>query len=70
MYAIRSYYDIAGLTDRLGTVPLLFEPGTAYTYSLSIDVLGRLVEVVSGMTLAEFFEQRIFAPLAMHDTLV
>jgi CubicO group peptidase (beta-lactamase class C family) len=59
---------IADLTDRLGTVPLLFEPGTAYAYSLSIDVLGRLVEVVSGQTLAEFFEQRIFSPLAMRDT--
>ncbi len=59
---------IAALTDRLGTVPLLFEPGTAYMYSLSIDVLGRLVEVVSGLTLAEFFERRIFAPLAMRDT--
>ncbi|HEX9877243.1 MAG TPA: serine hydrolase domain-containing protein [Gammaproteobacteria bacterium] len=59
---------IADLSKRLGSVPLLFEPGTEYAYGLSVDVLGHLVEVVSGMMLAEFFEQRIFAPLAMHDT--
>jgi CubicO group peptidase (beta-lactamase class C family) len=59
---------IAGLSERLGTVPLLFEPGSAYAYGLSIDVLGHLVEVVSGLTLAEFFERRIFGPLGMHDT--
>jgi CubicO group peptidase (beta-lactamase class C family) len=59
---------IADLSERLGTVPLLFEPGTQYSYGLSIDVLGHLVEVVSGLTLAEFFERRIFAPLGMRDT--
>lgn len=60
--------QIADLSARLGDVPLLFEPGTAYSYGLSIDVLGHLVEVVSGVTLAEFFETRIFGPLAMRDT--
>lgn len=59
---------IADLPGRLGQAPLLFEPGTQYAYSLSIDVLGRLVEVVSGMTLAQFFETRIFEPLGMADT--
>ena len=59
---------IADLPGRLSQAPLLFEPGTQYAYSLSIDVLGRLVEVVSGMTLAEFFETRIFEPLGMDDT--
>ena len=59
---------IADLPAQLAQAPLLFEPGTQYAYSLSIDVLGRLVEVVSGMTLAEFFETRIFGPLNMDDT--
>lgn len=59
---------IADLSRQLGTVPLLFEPGSQYQYGLSIDVLGHLVEVVSGMPLAEFFERRIFGPLGMVDT--
>lgn len=59
---------IADLSEQLGTVPLMFEPGTQYQYGLSIDVLGHLVEVVSGMALADFFEQRIFEPLRMTDT--
>ncbi len=60
--------SVADLAGRLSQAPLLFEPGTQWAYSLSIDVLGRLVEVVSGMTLAEFFETRIFEPLDMVDT--
>lgn len=59
---------IADLPGQLAQVPLLFEPGSQWAYSLSIDVLGRLVEVVSEMTLAEFFENRIFEPLGMVDT--
>ena len=59
---------IAGLSRRLGDLPLLFEPGSEYAYGLSIDVLGHLVEVVSGKTLAEFFDTRIFEPLGMSDT--
>nr|NIW24718.1 serine hydrolase [Gammaproteobacteria bacterium] len=59
---------IADLSAQLGTVPLMFEPGTQFQYSLSIDVLGHLVEIVSGMTLADFFDQRIFEPLGMLDT--
>jgi CubicO group peptidase (beta-lactamase class C family) len=53
---------------RLAKQPLLHEPGTAWKYGLSTDVLGRLVEVVSGKTLAKFFEEDIFAPLGMKDT--
>jgi len=48
--------------------PLLFSPGTRWEYGLSIDVLGRLVEVVSGMPLDQFFRTRIFEPLGMRDT--
>ena len=52
----------------LAQVPLLHHPGDAWEYSLSIDVLGRIVEVASGITLDEFFQQRIFKPLGMKDT--
>jgi CubicO group peptidase (beta-lactamase class C family) len=53
---------------RLATVPLLFNPGDRWEYSLSVDVLGRLVEIASGMPLDQFFRTRIFEPLGMKDT--
>ncbi|MCO6496995.1 MAG: beta-lactamase family protein [Chitinophagaceae bacterium] len=52
----------------LAQAPLMFQPGTQYRYGLSIDVLGYLVEKVSGMSLNDFMEQRIFKPLGMNDT--
>ncbi|CAN5485111.1 serine hydrolase domain-containing protein [soil metagenome] len=52
----------------LGGLPLKHNPGEQYTYSLSIDVLGYLVETVSGMSLDQFFKTRIFQPLGMNDT--
>ena len=48
--------------------PLLFDPGERWHYSTSTDVVGRLVEVVSGQKLEEYFRQHIFAPLKMEDT--
>jgi CubicO group peptidase (beta-lactamase class C family) len=54
--------------DRLARVPLAHQPGTAWEYSLSTDVLGRVVEAVSGVTLGQFFQERIFTPLKMTDT--
>ena len=59
---------LADKIDRLGKLPLKHEPGERFTYGLSIDVLGRLVEVVSGMPLDRFFRTRIFEPLGMRDT--
>ncbi len=53
---------------RLAQAPLYFAPGTQWLYSSSIDVLGRLVEVLSGDSLDVFLEQRIFQPLGMPDT--
>ncbi|HEX41044.1 MAG TPA: class A beta-lactamase-related serine hydrolase [Phycisphaerales bacterium] len=53
---------------KMGAIPLLFMPGSQFHYSLSVDVLGRVVEVASGQTLAEFMEGRIFKPLGMTDT--
>ena len=52
----------------LSKMPLKYEPGTTWWYSHSTDVLGRLIEVVSGMTLGEFVEKRVARPLGMADT--
>jgi CubicO group peptidase (beta-lactamase class C family) len=54
--------------DRLGKLPLFFQPGTQWKYGLNMDLLGYLVEKWSGMTLEEFFTKRIFNPLGMKDT--
>jgi CubicO group peptidase (beta-lactamase class C family) len=59
---------IAEGVKALATLPLLHQPGEKFTYGLSIDVLGRLVEVWSGTTLDEFFQEHIFEPLEMEDT--
>lgn len=59
---------LAEQTEKLGKLPLLYQPGSAWVYSLSVDVQGRLIEVLSGQTLGEFFQERIFAPLGMTDT--
>jgi CubicO group peptidase (beta-lactamase class C family) len=60
--------DLAAFCDRLGRLPLLFQPGTKWNYSVSTDVVGRVVEVASGMSLDEFFRTRIFEPLEMSET--
>jgi CubicO group peptidase (beta-lactamase class C family) len=60
--------DLAEACRHWASAPLVFQPGSEWNYGVSTDVLGRLVEVVSGQTLDEFFEQRIFAPLGMRDT--
>ncbi|HVU98606.1 MAG TPA: serine hydrolase domain-containing protein [Puia sp.] len=59
---------LADAMKRLGTLPLLFQPGEKWMYGLSTDVLGYLVELWSGMSLEQFFARRIFQPLGMHDT--
>jgi CubicO group peptidase (beta-lactamase class C family) len=58
----------AELVGKLGKLPLLFEPGTTWEYSMSTDVLGRVVEVVEGKSLGEVLGQRIIGPLGMVDT--
>ncbi len=59
---------LAANVKRLSDLPLLFEPGRRWNYGVSTDVLGRIVEVVSGQTLDGFFRERILDPLAMADT--
>jgi CubicO group peptidase (beta-lactamase class C family) len=60
--------DLAGCSEAWAGFPLVFQPGSEWNYSVSTDVLGRLVEVVSGQSLDEFFAERIFGPLGMTDT--
>lgn len=64
----REHLLLETFVQELATLPLLYHPGTRWLYSLATDVLGRLVEVLSGTTLDEFFRQEIFKPLAMVDT--
>ena len=59
---------LADMVDTVATLPLEFSPGTAWNYSVSTDVVGRLVEVISGLSLDRFLRERIFAPLGMQDT--
>ncbi len=55
-------------SEALAQQPLIAQPGTAWNYSVGMDVLGRLVEVISGQTFGEFLKSRIFDPLGMKDT--
>jgi CubicO group peptidase (beta-lactamase class C family) len=61
-------HDLARCCEIWAGLPLLFEPGSEWNYSVASDVLGRVVEVVSGQPLDRFFEERIFRPLGMADT--
>jgi CubicO group peptidase (beta-lactamase class C family) len=59
---------LQGMIDQLAQLPLDFSPGTAWNYSVSIDVLGYLVEKLSGVSFGEFLRTRLFEPLGMRDT--
>ena len=58
----------SAVVDRLATIPLVCQPGTAWHYSVSIDVLGNLVERVAGKNLMQVMQERLFEPLGMADT--
>jgi len=60
--------SLAEEMELLGTLPLQFDPGAQWCYSMSTDVCGALVEAISGLPLDEFFQQEIFDPLGMVDT--
>jgi CubicO group peptidase (beta-lactamase class C family) len=71
MYRKAKIFDGASLKDfveRVATVPLIAEPGEKYNYGINIDVLGYVVEVVSGMPFDKFVQTRILTPLKMNDT--
>ncbi len=60
--------SLAECCDIWAGMPLLFQPGSEWQYSVATDVLGRVIEVASGVGLDEFLQERIFAPLGMIDT--
>jgi len=75
--ALAQFYTQAGLwnstsmdeyIEKVSHLPLAAQPGTAYRYSISTDILGAVVEKVSGMKFSDFLEKRIFAPLGMKDS--
>jgi CubicO group peptidase (beta-lactamase class C family) len=66
-------YDSRNVTpaeqvERMATIPLAYQPGTNWSYSLSVDILGRVVEAASGKRLGDFIDERIFQPLKMADS--
>ncbi|MBO9711969.1 serine hydrolase domain-containing protein [Sphingomonas sp.] len=68
---LENWYDNLTLDEfvaAVGKLPLEFSPGTAWNYSVSTDILGAVVQRVSGQGLGDFFRERIFAPLGMDDT--
>ncbi|MGB8860294.1 MAG: serine hydrolase domain-containing protein [Ilumatobacteraceae bacterium] len=60
--------DLEGVCNIIAGLPLLFQPGTEWAYSYGLDVLGRVLEVVSGQPLDELMRTRLLQPLGMHDT--
>jgi CubicO group peptidase (beta-lactamase class C family) len=60
--------DLAACCDRWAALPLLFQPGSEWNYGVSTDVLGRVIEVVSGRPLDVFLRERVLGPLGMDDT--
>jgi len=61
-------FDNAELAERIARLPLAYQPGTTWAYGYSFDVLARVIEVVSGQSLQEFEQQRLFRPLGMTET--
>lgn len=59
---------LAAFADRLAELPLIAQPGTRWSYSVSLDLLGRVIEVASGMSFDAFLEERFFDPLGMTST--
>ncbi|WFU82986.1 serine hydrolase [Bradyrhizobium sp. CIAT3101] len=72
LYGVRAPFrrdkPIASFVASLGTLPLLHQPGEVWEYSIGYDVLGRIIEVVSGQTFDHFLQSRLFAPLHMVDS--
>ena len=60
--------SLQGMIDKLAKLPLLYQPGTRWMYSLSMDVQGYIIEKLSGQSLPEFMERNIFTPLGMKDS--
>jgi CubicO group peptidase (beta-lactamase class C family) len=59
---------LEAFADKLATMPLLYEPGTKWSYSIGLDLMGRVIEIASGMSFDAFLQKRIFDPLQMKST--
>ncbi len=64
----RSFPSLAAFADAAAAFPLMFEPGTMWSYGISTDILGAVIEVVTGQKLGDFLQERILGPLGMVDT--
>jgi CubicO group peptidase (beta-lactamase class C family) len=60
--------SLAEMIDKLAALPLIFQPGARWNYSIGIDILGRLIEIWTGQTFRDFLRERLFEPLGMVDT--
>lgn len=60
--------SLAAMADRLAALPLVYEPGTKWSYSIGLDLMGRVIEVVSGQSFDAFLQARLFDPLGMAST--
>ena len=60
--------NLEEMVDKMGSLPLLYQPGERWVYSLSADVVGRLIEVLSGQPLDVYLREQLFSPLVMNDT--
>jgi CubicO group peptidase (beta-lactamase class C family) len=60
--------SLAEFADRVASLPLIAEPGSKWSYSIGLDVMGRVIEVASGMSFEEFLQKRLFGPLKMNST--
>lgn len=65
---LRLNYPLSTLVDRITNLPLGFQPGTCWHYSIAFDVVGHLIELVTGRSLGDFLAEEIFIPLGMVDT--
>ena len=65
---VKAAPSLAVMADRLAALPLIYEPGTKWSYSISLDLLGRVIEVVSGQPFDAFLKARLFDPLGMTST--
>ncbi|SHK97657.1 CubicO group peptidase, beta-lactamase class C family [Chitinophaga jiangningensis] len=67
-FVFGTHEKLKAVVEKIASLPLRHHPGEAFTYGLNTDILGYLVEIWSGQTLEQFFQERIFDPLEMHDT--
>lgn len=64
---VRQAKDLQEMVDRLAQIPLVYQPGKAWIYSMSMDIEGYIVEKLSGQTLPEFMREQVYKPLGMRD---